>query len=127
MKNNIAKSIMLSTDEVTNILYNKNSFSVKHNFNNEIDLNKKDLQGYEFQHIYIITDEEIKEGDWFINIGSGGHPNPGLYQANAEHIKTFKEFGPYSEIMKVIASTNKKLGLLEPWQVMKRFTITDFK
>lgn len=124
---NIAKSIMLPTDEVTNILYNRNKISIKYNLNNEIDLEEKGLEGYQFQHIYIITDKEVKEGDWFINTGSGGHPNPALYQANANQIKTFKEFGPYPEIMKVIASTNKKLGLPEPYQVMKEFTITDFK
>jgi hypothetical protein len=32
------------------------------------------------KHLYITTDEEIKEGDWFINTGSGGHPTRLVYK-----------------------------------------------
>ena len=66
-------------------------------------------QNTEPQHLYITTDEEIKEGDWFINTGSGGHPTPKVYQANSENSKAFKEFGPYPEIRKIIATTDPKL------------------
>jgi hypothetical protein len=50
-----------------------------------------------------------KEGDWFINTGSGGHPTPKVYQANSENSKTFKEFGPHPEIRKIIATTDPKI------------------
>ena len=61
------------------------------------------------QHLYITTDEEIKEDDWFINTGSSGHPTAKVYQANSENSKAFKEFGPYPEIRKIIATTDSKL------------------
>jgi hypothetical protein len=79
----------------------------------------------EQQHLYITTDEEIKEGDWFINTGSGGHPTPKVYQANSENSKAFKEFGPYPEIRKIIASTDPKLNSnqIEPYDTSKPYGI----
>ena len=57
---------------------------------------------YECQHLYITTDEEIKEGDWFINTNFQK-----IYQANSENSKNIIEFGPHPEIRKIIATTDK--------------------
>ena len=51
-----AKVIMLPTNEKTNII-NTNQ-GLLYNSNDYIGIN---------QHLYIISDDEIKEGDWFIN------------------------------------------------------------
>jgi hypothetical protein len=60
------------------------------------------------QHLYITTDEEIKKGDWFINLGSGGHPGVAIYQANSENSKVINEF-KFPEIKKIIATTDTEL------------------
>ena len=67
--------------------------------------NIKSTKGwYECQHLYITTDEEIKEGDWFINTNFQK-----IYQANSENSKNIIEFGPHPEIRKIIATTDPKL------------------
>ena len=60
------------------------------------------------KHLYITTDEEIKKGDWFINLGSGGHPGVAIYQANSENSKAINEF-KFPEIKKIIATTDTEL------------------
>jgi hypothetical protein len=59
-------------------------------------------------HLYILSDEEIKKGDWFINLGSGGHPGVAIYKANSENSKAINEF-KYPEIKKIIATTDTEL------------------
>ena len=61
-------------------------------------------EGWYPQHLYFTTDEEIKEGDWFINTNFQK-----IYQANSENSKNIIEFGPHPEIRKIIASTDPKL------------------
>ena len=65
---------------------------------------------YEPQHLYILSDEEIKRGDWFVNLGSGGHPKVAIYQANSENSKAINEFN-FPEIKKIIGTTNSELHL----------------
>ena len=60
------------------------------------------------QHLYILSDEDIKKGDWFINLGSGGHPGVAIYRANSENSKAINEF-KYPEIKKIIATTDAEL------------------
>ncbi len=60
------------------------------------------------RHLYILSDEEIKKGDWFINLGSGGHPGVAIYQANSENSKSINEF-KFPEIKKIIATTDTEL------------------
>ena len=59
------------------------------------------------QHLYITTDEEIKEGDWFINTNFQK-----IYQANSENSKNIIEFGPHPEIRKIIATTDPKVKII---------------
>lgn len=62
-------------------------------------------------HLYILSDEEIKEGDWFINLGSGGHPGVAIYKTNSENSKAINEF-KFPEIKKIIATTDLTLNKL---------------
>ena len=100
MKNK-AKVHRLPTEDYTSVVVS-NKGELEYTYGEQIN-------GYQ-KHLYITTDEEIKEGDWFINTGSGGHPTPKVYQANFENSKAFKEFGPYPEIRKIIATTDPKLN-----------------
>ena len=63
------------------------------------------------QHLYFTTDEEIKEGNWFINTNFQK-----IYQANSENSKNIIEFGPHPEIRKIIATTDPELELPQPSQ-----------
>ena len=60
------------------------------------------------QHLYILSNEERKEGDRFINLGSGGHPGVAIYKANSENSKAINEF-KFPEIKKIIATTDTEL------------------
>ena len=58
--------------------------------------------------LHVLSDEDIKKGDWFINLGSGGHPGAAIYRANSENSKAINEF-KYPEIKKIIATTDTEL------------------
>ena len=66
------------------------------------------------KHLYFTTDEEIKEGDWCIDLISvqlGGQPR--LVRASRE----FARDTPAGEdAFKIVASTDKSLGLPQPSQ-----------
>ena len=69
--------VMLATEKVTNIIYRKNDDILikKHTGNSVLTETDKD-----FRNIYVTSNEEIKEGDWFI-VGNRihrcmGHYNP---------------------------------------------------
>ena len=97
-----ARVYMLPTEQsLMNKIYDKLYFYPQENwFTRSIDIDP--------QHLYITTDEEIKKGDWFINLGSGGHPGVAIYQANSENSKVINEF-KFPEIKKIIATTDTEL------------------
>ena len=80
------KVVMLPTNEKTNII-NTNQ-GLLYNSNDYIGIN---------QHLYIISDDEIKEGDWFYNIHS-------KIVGRAEF-----NFGKDELAKKIIATTNSSL------------------
>lgn len=71
-------------------------------------------EGYEYQHLYFTTDKKIVEGDWCIDLISvqlGGQPR--LVRASRE----FARDTPAGEdAFKIVASTDKSLGLPQPSQ-----------
>ena len=108
MKTIKAKVHRLPTEGDSHILYRDSDDKLIYHSRLQ---NNKGFVHLKTYHLYFTTDEEIKEGDWFINTGSGGHPTPKVYQANSENSKAFKEFGPYPEIRKIIATTDPKLTI----------------
>lgn len=66
--------------------------------------NNKDLTK---RHLYITSDEEIKEGDWFLSMFS----NHILYNVKSDNNDDYPNVSGYK---KIIATTNKSLGLPEP-------------
>jgi hypothetical protein len=68
---------MLPTDKVSDILVNtyinethstsKFVMGVTKNTLDQIPVEAVELRGYKYQHLYITTDDEIKEGDWYIH------------------------------------------------------------
>lgn len=97
--------VMLPTKDKSYIWWN--GFKLKDTMPPEIMIN-----GNEFQHLYIISNEEIKEGDWVINYYNviakwGGH-------------------GDLNGCKKIIASTDKSLGLSEPSQDFLKLYIEEY-
>lgn len=92
------KVVMLPTDEVSKILIEDRV--LKSNPSGiEVGGNVK------YQHIYILSDEDIKEGDWYINFETED-----FYQCINEDFITC----PSYIFRKIIASSNESLGLPRP-------------
>ena len=56
---------------------NKTNIAVRRTVNKLVYVNKPENLNSGFQHLYIINDEESKEGEWFIN-------NYGLWKHNGK-------------------------------------------
>tara|TARA_B110000503_G_scaffold2546_1_gene3373 strand:+ start:3454 stop:4185 length:732 start_codon:yes stop_codon:yes gene_type:complete len=105
---------MLPTEDITNIVVFNDDLYLNNGYIEEDDQyllgdatsnsHQEPKSAFEFQHLYFTTDEEIKEGDWFINTNFQK-----IYQANSENSKSIIEFGPHPEIRKIIATTDPKL------------------
>lgn len=109
--------VMLPTEDESNILVNTiiglNSFpSYKKNFTKNAQFEEK--RGYKHQHLYITSDEEIKEGDWVLDIE--------LQRIFTSHKDQAKHVAVVFK--KIITTTDPKLtfnGKLTPkWEVLER-------
>ena len=91
--------VMLPTNEKSNLLLN--SFNGRLATENNNPLHEKSKQ-WEYQHIYITSNEEIKTGDWCEDNGS-------IYQIkDKNHLLTILNFG---NSKKIIATTNLLLKI----------------
>ena len=95
------KVVLLPSNEKSKIVLSYNNvLSVNHTY----DLYKFDDATY--QHLYILSNEEIKEGDWFINreyfIEKDGKFEYGVWQCDKNFINS-------NDCYKIIASTDSSL------------------
>lgn len=102
------KVVMLPTEKATGLCKDKRATNYpnllnhhKPNFYNELGTNDKWTENY---HLYIISDDEIKEGDWYINTAQ--LPNKVL-----QHSKEGVEFAKRHNMIlsKIVATTDKSL------------------
>lgn len=70
------------------------------------------LEYYQPQHLYILSDEEIKEGDWFLM--NGCIERQCKFIENYLIVDTTEGRHHYSVCKKIITSTDKSLNLPEP-------------
>jgi hypothetical protein len=110
--------VLLSTNEKVNVLkgYKNRSllFNFKSSYHNEGELIERELAYF---HLYITSDEEIKEGDWVIQFDS----NNKSYRMKYFYSKIVKfeprkyiNYGKGSYIFKkIIATTDTSLGIEE--------------
>lgn len=103
------KVVMLPTEKATGLCKDKRATNYpnllnhhKPNFYNELGTNDKWTENY---HLYIISDDEIKEGDWYINTAQ--LPNKVL-----QHSKEGVEFAKRHNMIlsKIVATTDKSLS-----------------
>ncbi len=88
------KVIMLPTNDYTNVVLDSNNKSLFYT-------NSKKYN-FKYQHLYITTDDEIKEGDWCIN--PKGRPE--IFGFDFRAVYTTEEI---FKCRKIIATTNKSL------------------
>ena len=109
--------VMLATENKTNSLkgYKDASllFPFRENYAANNPLIEKELCHY---HLYILSDEEIKEGDWCIetNINSPNYNKPFIAHNEENYINSVRACNNYQSVKKIIASTDKSLNLPEP-------------
>ena len=96
---------MLPTEDKSDIIENNSLDFIYHSSHKDYShWGVEESKHLSYQHLYFTSDEEIKEGDWFINTNFQK-----IYQANSENSKNIIEFGPHPEIRKIIATTDPKL------------------
>lgn len=90
--------VMLTTEKASLIIKDFNNKLI-HNYNNTQFLREQ----YQFQHLYIISDDEIKNGDWYIN---------------GEFINQAKSNIPYTKYIKgkIVATTDTSLFFDRPYR-----------
>lgn len=111
---NKRKVVMLPTEKSLTDSYN--IYLTPENQLIRTNLAKKYLDKYKMQHLYILSDEPIKEGDWFLNT-----TNNTVHKCHtvAKNIQSGLNGGEYHgkfECKKVSTSTDKSLKLPEPSQ-----------
>ena len=74
-------------------------------FNNNSESSFRSVQDAVYQHLYILSDDEIKEKDWYFKTGNKIIDNTFIDSKRAESLG----------YLKIIASTNSSLAL-EPYQ-----------
>jgi len=93
------KVVMLPTEKASTLWYNKDTKQLVYNPDYYLDPTHVDIP----QHLYLISDDEIRENDWFIK-WSGGKWN--LHQCSEFDKKLIDELWNETTYKKVIASTD---------------------
>lgn len=100
--------VMLPTQEKTQVLRNTYCFTTAHG--NPLrygDIDNAIERGFEYNHLYVISDEKIKLGEWFIQYYYGDYSlvqcdNQNKSVVNTHQTENHKAF-------KIIATTNSKI------------------
>jgi hypothetical protein len=102
------KVVLSPTNQKANIMYVINPFATERgNLLTPSHYGFDKING-EYQHLYILSNEEIKEGDWFMRTHLIGVPIDGVpTKANEFVAKKQSYLGDY--IMKIIATTDPSL------------------
>jgi hypothetical protein len=90
------KVVMLPTEKASNISLINSKKLLEYNSYPDVGSYTRNRQA---QHLYFLSDDEIKEGDWAI------HPSKGIYQA-------IRELDELSGSKKIIATTDKSLKIV---------------
>jgi hypothetical protein len=94
--------VILATEKATNLAFNKESNKV---FPSEKFISKVAKEhGWAFQHLYILSDEKIKEGDWYFDKKSGVNKATSGFEFN--EIELALGFNK-NTTFKIVASTDK--------------------
>lgn len=114
---------MLPTESSGGMILLSKSNALKSN--SELDkIRKTEEQYWSLNHLFILSDEEIKEGDWYIRIESFGAIPTKTNKLEAEILNRKTTF---IDAKKIIATTDKSLGWMihderdyEEFHIMKQ-------
>ena len=98
------KPIMLPTDKCGHIILNKNTNKLVRNLHPDYKATNGD-DSVQPQHLYLVSDERIKERDWYI-----WGDNKQLCQAEANVLILLNTHNKKGQVFKVIATTDKSLS-----------------
>ena len=113
------KVVMLPTEKASDLcLYTPQTHDVSNNILNYGNYNQR-LYGLDkkplYQHLYILSDEEIKIGDWGIGHAKGINGiGTGYYVFKHDNSNIAKVNALAEGSKKIIATTDKSLGLASP-------------
>lgn len=108
--------IMLPTNEKTHLLLTGRN-DLYYSLNLSVFSLKEDID--KFQHLYILSNEEIKTGDWIYR-----YEDKKVFQSKSY----FSEDNPLKKglITKIIATTDTSLGLPQPSQQFIKYYIEEY-
>ena len=90
--------VMLATDNKSSIIKDENT--------EQLNL-LGDIAIYGFQHLYFLSDDEIKEGDWIYNSNGHGRENKLVHLTSTASVLNAKQFN----YKKIIATTDESLKI----------------
>lgn len=95
------KVVMLPTNEKSKLFITNNHLSL-------LNYEQSNLGESYNQHLYILSDDEIKDGDWFLDTGMDNKPlSSGPWQLKG----ISSEIGAPTDAKKIIATTDRSLTL----------------
>lgn len=94
------KVVMLATEKASNLCLADTKLVL-------IKEAKYNLSNIKVQHLYIISDDEIKEGDWWYNASTGL-----IWKVTADNVKCYNQPSNMDRtgLNKIVATTDKSLG-----------------
>lgn len=106
--------VLLATNKKSNLLI---VYSDVEKTNSKLTLNGFKNDNYkEYQHLYFLSDDEIKEGDWCV---VGEHISQ--YNKNTTSLEELK-----GQWKKIIATTDKSLGLPQPSESFIKYYVEEY-
>jgi len=112
METRKCKVVMLATDDDCNLTLGLNNLLVHHNYTRSAIQNRN--EDYINQHLYILSDEEIKEGDWFVCLNAKVLQAKQITKSGdilpTESWGAAMSFFPPRECKKIISTTDFLLG-----------------
>lgn len=120
------KVVMLPTEKASDLcLYTPQTHDVSNNILNYGNYNQR-LYGLDkkplYQHLYIISDEEIKEGDWFYNLAT----KEVLFASKDMLSWNMNATQEHKGWKKIVATTDKSLGEPRPHSQALAYIPTSF-
>ena len=98
--------VMLPTNEKAKICLNKNKLYLTQS---ELEYIKDDKTGTNPQHLYILSDEEIKEGDWYMYCHFGEWIISNSRETLKNETNTLENLNKDDYFKKIIATTDFEL------------------
>lgn len=116
-----AEVVMLQTKKASKILLSKSDNKLCYSSINTIGDSI-----FKPQHLYFISNDEIKEGDWVFRKGNDSFIKDVVYQikkGSVEHNDMLSPTYYNTKCKKIIATTNEELGYIDNFGIFNQYPI----